>query len=69
MDYYRESSLSTTYITNTVAEYVGSDAYDDVKNAVQIERTVGAGLILKRIEGIYDFYSDYELFALMARAV
>lgn len=49
MDYYRESSLSTTYITNTVAEYVGSDAYDDVKNAVQIERTAGTGLILKRI--------------------
>ncbi len=69
MDYYRESSLSTTYITNTVAEYVGSDAYDDVKNAVQIERTAGTGLILKRIEGIYDFYSDYELFASMARAV
>ena len=53
----------------SVAEYVGSDAYDDVKNAVQIERTAGTGLILKRIEGIYDFYSDYELFASMARAV
>ncbi len=60
--YYYEASLSNKYITDTVEEYVESEQYNKVKEAIQ--RGTSGGL-----DGIYDFFTDYELFAAMARYV
>lgn len=63
--YYYEASLSNAYITNTVEEYVESGQYDQVKEVIQRKKTEE----LEQTDGIYDFFTDYELFAAMARYV
>lgn len=67
MEYYLEASLSTEYLINTVTEYVGSDAYDDVKKTLNTDDSKDEAYVKKSLEGIYDFYTDYELFAAMAQ--
>jgi hypothetical protein len=67
MEYYLEASLSTEYLINTVIEYVGSDAYDDVKKTLNADDYKDKARTTKSLEGIYDFYTDYELFAAMAQ--
>lgn len=58
---YYEMGLSNQFIMDMVKEYVGSDAYSKIK--VELS---GSGVRVEALEGIYDFYTDYELFALMA---
>lgn len=58
--YYEESMLSNQFMINTVEDYVESDTYNKVKEKLKM-------MPGKTLDGIYDFYSDYELFSAMAQ--
>lgn len=58
--YYEEAMLSNQFMINMVEDYVESDTYNKVKKQLQKVRT-------GNLDGIYDFYSDYELFSAMAQ--
>lgn len=57
---YYEMGLSNKFMINMINEYVGSDLYEKVKVGIAEDST-------ENLEGIYDFYTDYELFAQMAK--
>lgn len=56
--YYYEAALSTQFMTNVVKEYTGSDDYSKVKEKLLCGK-------VDELAGIYDFYTDYELFQLL----
>lgn len=58
--YYEEEFLSNQTMIYVVEDYVESDAYSKVKTELRKE-------IPKDLRGIYDFYTDYELFSAMAQ--
>lgn len=58
--YYEEQFLSNQAVIYLVEDYVESDAYNKVKRELQKEKP-------KDLKGIYDFYTDYELFSAMAQ--
>lgn len=60
-EYYEEAMLSNQAMTNAIEEYVDSGAYERVREEL-------AGAAPGGLEGIYDFYTDYELFSVMARS-
>ncbi len=60
--YYEEEFLSNQAVTCVVEDYVESDAYNKVKKELREAK-------LKDLKGIYDFYTDYELFSAMAQRV
>lgn len=57
-DLYYESTLSNQFMINTVKDYVGSDDYEKVKECLREKKVEDA-------KGIYDYYTDYELFHIM----
>lgn len=57
---YYEMGLSNKFMVNMVNEYVGNGIYEKVKASISENST-------EDLEGIYDFYTDYELFARMAK--
>ncbi len=62
LHYYEEEFLSNQAMIYTVEDYVESDAYSKVKRELGKENP-------KSLMGIYDFYTDYELFSAMAQQV
>ena len=58
--YYEEASLSNESMKNVVEDYVQSDTYNKVKKELQKDHP-------QDLKGIYDFYTDYELFSAMAQ--
>lgn len=59
-EYYEEAMLSNQAMTNAIEEYVDSVAYERVREELG-KKDPGS------LEGIYDFYTDYELFSVMAQ--
>ena len=60
--YYLETNLSSKGLLRAVDDYVEDGSYDTVKK--QIKRGVKG---LQQLRGIYDYYSDFELFTAMAQ--
>jgi len=60
--YYEEEFLSNQAMTYVVEDYVESDAYNKVKKELRKEKPGD-------LRGVYDFYTDYELFSAMAQQV
>lgn len=60
LHYYEEEFLSNQAMIYVVEDYVESDAYNKVKKELHKEKP-------KDLKGIYDFYTDYELFSAMAQ--
>lgn len=58
--YYEEEFLTNQAMIDVVEDYVESDAYNMVK------RELGKANA-ENLKGIYDFYTDYELFSAMAQ--
>lgn len=58
--YYEEALLSNESGKNVVEDYVQSDAYIKIKVELKKMRP-------QDLKGIYDFYTDYELFSAMAQ--
>lgn len=61
---YYEMGLSNEFIVNAIKGYVGSDAYGKVKTVLKKSEVSDA--ILEELKGVYDYYTDYELFSQMA---
>lgn len=60
--YYEEEYLSNQAVIYTVEDYVESDAHNKIKEEFGKDNP-------KSLKGIYDFYTDYELFSAMAQRV
>lgn len=58
--YYEEAMLSNQFMINVVEDYVESDTYNKIKKELNKENG-------ENLKGIYDFYTDYELFSIMAQ--
>lgn len=58
LDYYEEAFLSNQAMANAVEEYVESDLHVRVWQALRDGEP-------NEVKGIYDYYTDYELFAVM----
>ena len=58
--YYEEASLTNKSMKNAIEGYVQSDTYNKIKREMNEANP-------KDLMGIYDFYTDYELFSAMAQ--
>ena len=59
-EYYEEAMLSNQAMSYAVEEYVDSEAYERVREELGKKTP-------ENLEGVYDFYTDYELFSAMAQ--
>lgn len=59
-EYYEEAMLSNQAMAYAVEEYVDSEAYERVREELGKKTP-------ENLEGVYDFYTDYELFSAMAQ--